>query len=84
MERARVLCDDQVFKNTSTVCPLTGFIWTENAGWLALSGSWTGDGSGVYYNPSSGLIEGFGHSEALGWVPFYASTSTPLTLTTQT
>ncbi len=30
--------------------------------------------TGVYYNPSTALIEGFGWSRALGWVPFYAKT----------
>lgn len=79
-----MLCDDQVFKNPNVVCPLTGYAWSENAGWIAFSGAWIDGGSGVYYNPASGLIEGFGHSEALGWIPFYATTSTPLTIASQT
>jgi hypothetical protein len=84
VDRAQVLCDDQVFKDPNTTCPLTGYAWSENAGWISLSGSWIDWGSGVYYNPASGLIEGFGHSSALGWIPFYATTSTPITATTQT
>lgn len=84
VDRAQVLCDDQVFKDPNTTCPLTGYAWSENAGWISFSGSWIDGGSGVYYNPASGLIEGFGHSSALGWIPFYATTSTPITATTQT
>lgn len=84
VERAQVLCDDQVFKDPNTTCPLTGYAWSENAGWVSLSWAWIDNGSWVYYNPASGLIEGFGHSSALGWIPFYASTSTPVTATTQT
>ena len=30
------------------------------------------------------MIEGFGHSNALGWIPFYADTATPVNATTQT
>jgi hypothetical protein len=30
--------------------------------------------TGVYYNPSTALIEWFGWSRALGWIPFYAKT----------
>ena len=29
------------------------------------------------------MVEGFGHNKALGWIPFYASASTPVTSTTQ-
>ena len=84
VERARVLCSDQVFKDASTLCPLSGYAWSENAGWIALSWSWIDGGSWVYYNPMRWVIEGFGHSNALGWIPFYADTATPVNATTQT
>ena len=83
VERARVLCDNQVFKDTTTLCPLSWYAWSQNAGWIALSWSFIDGGSWVYYNPASGKIEGFGHSSTLGWVPFYATASTPVTTTSQ-
>ncbi len=78
VERPRVLCDDNVFRNANYICPLTGFAWSENAGWVSLSGAFIDGGSGVYYSPASGLIEGFGHSRALWWIPFYAQAGTPV------
>lgn len=30
--------------------------------------------SGVFLNPKTALLEGFGWSNSLGWVPFYAKT----------
>lgn len=39
--------------------------------------------TGVYYNPNTALIEGFGWSKWLGWVPFYSEVG-DITSTTQT
>ena len=77
VERPRILCPDEVFRNMDIVCPATGFAWSQNAGWIALSGAMIG-GSGVYYNPSNGLLEGFGHSSSLGYIPFYGYAASPV------
>ncbi len=82
VEKPRVLCDNSVFHDTNYICPLTWFAWSENAGWIALSGSWIDGWSWVYYNPASGLIEWFGHSNALWWIPFYANTAPVLSWAT--
>jgi hypothetical protein len=84
VRRAKVLCDDTVFHDPNYICPLDGFWWSQNAGWISLSGTWIGVGSGVYYNPASGRIEGFWHSRALWWIPFYAQAATPVSTTSQT
>jgi hypothetical protein len=89
---ARINCPNNVFNNLNILCPLEGFAWSENSGWIGFSGSWIANGWGtsyaswVYYNPASGRIEGFAHSRSLGWVPFYAQAApvTPVTPTTQT
>ncbi len=78
VESARIVCPDNVFRDASIVCPATGFAWSENGGWIALSGSFINGGSGMYYNPSNGLIEGFGHSSSLGYIPFYGYASSPV------
>lgn len=83
-EAARILCSDEVFRNPGLTCPVTGYAWLQNAGWINLSGATIDGGSGVYYNPATGHIEWFGYSAALGWVPFYADASSPITSTTQT
>ncbi len=78
VEPARIICPDNVFRDTSIVCPATGFAWSENGGWIALSGAFIDGGSGMYYNPSNGLIQWFGHSESLGYIPFYGYASSPV------
>ncbi len=78
VERARIVCPDTVFRDTSIVCPATGFVWSQNGGWIALSGSFIDGGSGVYYNPARWVLEGFGHSSALGYIPFYAYAASPV------
>ena len=83
VDRARVLCANIVFNDPSVTCPVDGYAWSQNSGWIALSGSFVG-GSWVYYNPAAARIQGFGHSRALWWIPFYADTTTPVTTTTQT
>ncbi len=82
--RARVLCANIVFNDPNITCPVDGFAWSENGGWIALSGAFIDGGSWVYYNPAAWRMQGFWHSESLGWIPFYADTTTPVTTTTQT
>jgi hypothetical protein len=73
--QARIVCPTDILTNTGKVCPVHGCAWSQNAGWIVLSGSLIDTSqTGVYYNPSTALIEGFGWSRALGWVPFYAKT----------
>ncbi len=82
---ARVMCPANVFNDPTITCPVDGFVWSQNSWWISLSGSWIGEASGwVYYNPAESRLEWFAHSSALWWVPFYADTSSPITLTTQT
>jgi hypothetical protein len=83
VRKARVLCANNVFNDPTITCPLDGFAWSRNTWWIALSGSFIDWWSWVYYNPASGRIEWFGHSQALWWIPFYADTA-PVTSTTQT
>ena len=78
IERAKIVCPDDVFKDVNATCPATGFAWSENAGWIALSGTFINGGSGVYYNPTTGLIEWFWHSKALGYIPFYGYAGSPV------
>jgi hypothetical protein len=57
--RARMACPADILTNTGQVCPVYGCAWSQNAGWIILSGSMI-EGStytGVYYNPSTALIE---------------------------
>jgi hypothetical protein len=82
--RPRILCSNIVFNDPTIVCPVDGFWWSQNAGWISLSGTFINGWSWVYYNPASWRLEWFGHSRSLGWIPFYAEAATPITLTTQT
>lgn len=87
VERAQILCTDEVFHDPKLTCPLTGFAWSQNAGWISLSGSFIDGGSGVYYDPSLWVIQGFGFSSNMGWIPFYADAGSvldPLATVSQT
>lgn len=58
--RVRVVCPSDILQNPHQACPLYGCAWSQNAGWTILSGSLIGaTETGVYYNPSTGLIEGW-------------------------
>ena len=63
--KARVLCTNNVFNDPTFVCPLDGFGWSQNAGWISLSGSFINNGTWVYYNPASWRIEGFGDRKSV-------------------
>lgn len=54
---------------------MSGYAWSENAGWIALSATDIGTGSGVYYDPNTGNMAGWAWSTALGWVPMWTSLS---------
>lgn len=74
--QARLVCPADILSRPNQVCPLYGYAWSENAGWIVLSGSLIDSSStGVYYNPKTAIIQGWWWSSALGWVPFYAKTS---------
>lgn len=83
--RPQIVCPTDILRNPNQYCLIHGCGWSQNAGWLILSGTsvWAWY-TGVYYNPQSALIEGFAWSRWLGWVPFYADMGSPVTLTTQT
>lgn len=82
-EYARINCPEEVFRDPTVVCPATGFAWSQNAWWIALSGSfiwsgWVGYSTWVYYNPAAGILQWFGHSQALGYIPFYGQAGSPI------
>lgn len=78
VESPRIVCPEEVFRDPTIVCPATGYAWSENAGWIALSGTFIDGGSGVYYNPAEGILQWFGHSQSLGYIPFYGLAGTPI------
>lgn len=78
VERARIVCPDTVFRDTTIVCPASGFAWSQNGWWIALSGSFINGGSWVFYDPSQWMIQGFGHSSSLGYIPLYAYAWSPV------
>jgi len=39
VSRARVLCSDDVFRDETITCPVEGYAWSQNAGWIMFSGS---------------------------------------------
>ncbi len=82
--RARILCDNIVFNDPNVTCPVDGYAWSQNSGWISLSGGFIDGSSWVYYNPAAWRLQGFWHSTSLGWIPFYAEAATPVTATTQT
>jgi hypothetical protein len=51
---------------------LSGYIWSPNAGWIALN---HGEpyASGVYYLPDTRELIGYGWSDSLGWIAFAES-----------
>ena len=52
---------------------LTGYIWTENVGWVSLSCENTNSCSSIAYgviNDGSGILAGYGWSENAGWISF--------------
>lgn len=55
------------------VCPVSGAAWSPNAGWIILNKDYIWSGSGVYFNPNSFALEGFGWSRSLGYIPFFSN-----------
>ncbi|MDD5731973.1 MAG: hypothetical protein PHU42_03725 [Patescibacteria group bacterium] len=52
--------------SSCTDSSLTGYAWTENAGWIAMKGA----GYGVSIDSSNGNLSGFAWSENIGWINF--------------
>lgn len=72
---SRIVCPSDILQNPNQNCPVEWYAWSENAGWIVLSGSSIGSSSTwVYYNPTTRLIEGWAWNKWLWWVPFYAVT----------
>jgi len=55
---------------------VSGWIWSDNIGWISLNNI-TDDGSsynyGVNINPSTGLFSGYAWSDSVGWIDFSPS-----------
>jgi hypothetical protein len=81
--RAQIVCPEDILQNPNQICPIHGCIWSQNSGWLVLSGSMIPWYTWAYYNPNTALIEGFWWNRGLGWVPFYSEVG-PVTPDTQT
>ena len=76
---ARILCPPDILQNPYQICPVYGYAWSQNAGWIVLSWSQIDTSyTGVYYNPSTTLIEGWWWNRWLGWIPFYAKTASEI------
>lgn len=72
---ARITCPSNIWNDATQPCPVTGSAWSKNAGWIILGSADIASGSGVYYNPNTGNIEGWWWSRALGWVPIWSGLS---------
>ena len=53
----RINCPASIWTGTTQPCPMSGYAWSQNAGWIALAQSDIGVGSGVYFNPNTGNLE---------------------------
>jgi hypothetical protein len=56
---ARINCPTTIWTGATQPCPMSGYAWSENAGWIALSATDIGTGSGVYYDPNTGNMAGW-------------------------
>lgn len=72
---ARMECPEEVFTHQlETPCPVSGEAWAQNAGKIDLNPSGMGvSGSGVYFNPNTAGLEGFGWNSGIGWVPIFTN-----------
>jgi hypothetical protein len=67
-------------ENVRSAWFLSGYIWSDNAGWIALNhgesmASW------VLIQPNSWRLAGYGYSDSLGWIPFWDEIGTGSTWT---
>lgn len=74
--KPKIICPNNIIETTvqnkNEVCHVTGAAWSPNAGWIIMgSGAIGGNAQGVYYNPNTANLEGFGWSKGLGWVPIF-------------
>lgn len=37
--RAQVVCPENILQNPNQICPVHGCVWSQNAGWITMSGS---------------------------------------------
>lgn len=73
--QSRIVCPSNILQNPYQLCPVYGCAWSQNAGWIIMSGSMINTTStGVYYNPSTALMEWWAWNKWLGWIPFLAKT----------
>jgi len=72
---AHIVCPPDILQNPYQICPVHGYAWSKNAGWIVLSGSLIdSSNTWVYFNPSTALIEWWAWNKWLWWIPFYAKT----------
>lgn len=69
----KVNCPDDILIKSTQTCPITGAVWNSNIWWIVMNNNTNQVGSGVYYNPNSGNIEGWGWNRELWWVPFWSN-----------
>ncbi|MBC7504088.1 hypothetical protein H7169_03880 [Candidatus Gracilibacteria bacterium] len=81
---AQLNCPTDILNNATQLCPISGSAWSQNSGWIVFGSSEIGIGSGAYYNPNTGNLEGWGWNKALGWVPLWSGltgSTTPTVIT---
>lgn len=74
----QVNCPTDVWSDATQPCPVSGYAWSQNAGWIAMAATDIGSGSGVYFDPNTGNLSGWGWSRSLGWIPMWTSVTTAL------
>jgi len=65
-EGSRTRAESGQTKISTCDTSLSGYAWTENVGWISMSGS----GYSVNIDKTTGLFSGFAWSENIGWVDF--------------
>ena len=68
-EGSRTRAADNQTSISSCDTSLSGYAWTENIGWISMSGS----GYSVNIDKSTGLFSGWAWSENIGWINFAPS-----------
>lgn len=79
-----LVCPTTIWNDATQICPVTGSVWSQYAGWIVMGSTDLmasgGTYSGVYYNPNTSSMEGWWWSANLGWVPFWTWISSWTTL----
>lgn len=70
-EKVKISCPANILDKTYIdVCPVSGSVWSRNAGWISLDKNKnTATNSGVYFSPKYWNIQGFWYNKWLWWVP---------------